>query len=352
MAEQVVVAGAGFGGLGSALSLARKGYDVRLVDRKAFHSYTPGLIDLIRDRVAEDKLRLDLDEFLKGTGIEVLEQEISSIDPEEKIVETDQEELEYEKLVVALGAEIRDFGNDISELEKCYSFSDAKQLAEKSDDAEEALVVGAGYVGIEIAGELEEKGLDVEVVDMVTRPLPNSSEKASEIALSYMNRKGIDFKGGREVVNVSGKTLELEDGRKLSSDIVVWSTGIKCPELLQDSFDCGPGGLEVNSGLCCENFSDVFALGDCADHGFEKTAHHAMKMGETVAENISRKEKRPLKTYRGGFDPLVISLGDTAVMTHESFDHVNFLLRSVKDMIRIGYFLNLKKEKTASILFG
>ncbi|MFB6208875.1 MAG: NAD(P)/FAD-dependent oxidoreductase [Candidatus Nanohaloarchaea archaeon] len=352
MPDEVVVAGAGFGGLSAALSMAGKGYSVKLIDKKKFHSYTPGLIDLIRNRVGEEKLKLDLENFLEGTDVEFYEEEITSFEPEENRVLTEKSVYDYENLVVALGSKLRDFGNNVSGLEKCYTYFQAESLARKSDDAGEALVVGAGYVGIEIAGELAEKGLDVRIVDMVTRPLPNCPEKASEIALEYMNKKGIDFRGGRQVVEVNGETLECESGEEISSDLIVWSTGIKCPEVVQESFGCDAEGLEVNSGLSCENFENVFALGDCADHGVEKTAHHAMRMGEVVARNLEKPDKQPLEDYETGFDPLIVSIGDTALITGGGFTYRNFMLRYLKDLVRIGYFLSIKKKRLFLKFFG
>ncbi|MFB6191579.1 MAG: FAD-dependent oxidoreductase, partial [Candidatus Nanohaloarchaea archaeon] len=70
MDEKVVVLGAGFAGLRAALELDGKGYEVTLVDLRKEHEYTPGVIDALRGRVPDGKLKLDIEDFLRGTGVE------------------------------------------------------------------------------------------------------------------------------------------------------------------------------------------------------------------------------------------------------------------------------------------
>lgn len=342
--EKVHVLGAGFAGLNAALELASHGFEVELVDRGSQHIYIPGLINLCRDRVGESSLRLDLEDFLEGTGIEFVRSEVERIEPENGIVELEEGRLEYENLVVALGSEARSFGIDLSDAFVPYGIEGARNLSEELDGAEQVSVIGSGYVGVEYAGEIAERDVDVKLIDASTRPMPNSPEKASHEALEYFETVGIDFLGGRRATRIEEGTVVTEDGDKVESDIAVWSGGIQAPELIQESFECGPEGIDVNSGLCSTEYRNVFALGDSANSGALKTAHNAMEQAETVAENISRQEGE-LQSYDDGTDPLVVSLGDQAMFLYGDFVLKNRFLRYLKDLVRYRYWFVLKRKK-------
>lgn len=345
MPEEVIVAGAGFGGLSSAISLAEKGFDVKLIDQERVHTYKPGLPGLIRDKVGREKLRLDLHDFVKGTPVEFVEEKILRIDPEENRIETGSGSHVYDDLVLSLGGKVKDFGIDISGVEKCYTLSQAESLSEKAGEADDAVVVGAGYVGVEIAAELSEKGLDVTVLDQITRPMPNSPEQSSQMALDYMNENDISFKAGRKVVDISGGELVTGNGESIEAEMVVWATGVKCSDIISEFLGCTGRGIEVNSGLSCKDYEDIFAVGDCADHGFEKNAQNSIKMGRVAAENIARGEGQPLESFESGSDISVISLGNTAILEYKGSSYVNFLFRYMKSMIRRRYWAMLKKKR-------
>jgi len=120
MAEKVVVAGAGFGGINAALELARKGFEVEIIDKESFSEYKPGLIDLFRDRIEEDKLKLNLGDFFENTSIDFSREKILGFNLDQNKVETDSGSHEYDYLVLALGSEPATYGMDISDAELCY----------------------------------------------------------------------------------------------------------------------------------------------------------------------------------------------------------------------------------------
>lgn len=350
MAEEVVVVGAGFGGINSALLLARKGFDVTVLDQRSHHEYTPGIIDRIRDRVSADSNQLELSKFFKRAPLTFSREAVLGIDPERKVVETNSGAHEYDYLVLGLGAEPRTFGLDISSIHTCYSLEEVEKIREDVEEgAEEAIVVGAGYVGIEIGTELERAGLDVTIVDGSTRPAANSNETASDYILDHLNDRDIAFRGGQRVTDISENSVELENGTQLEADMVVWAGGVQASKLVQEAFNTDEKGLNVNSGLCSKKYDDVFAVGDCADLGL-KTAHNAMKQAETVAKNVEKSENQPLESYEEETNPLVISLGDTAVFEYGEKAYKSFLLRYLKDLVRWRYWFILKKRKLFSLV--
>jgi len=352
MDRKVVVAGAGFAGVTAALRLSRKGFDVTVIDLRAQHEFTPGIIDVFRDRVSEDRLSIDLEYFFSGTDIDFQKEVIEGIDPENDIVYTGSGEHRYDDLVLSLGGEPRTFGMDISDAYTIYSLEDARKIDEELDDLDEVLIVGSGYVGVEMAGELAEKGLDVTVVDRATRPMPGSPEEASHIALNYMNSTDISFRGGNEVVEIERKGVETAEGEFIGADLVIWAGGIQSSKVVQNSFGVDARGLPVNSGLSSEEYRNVFAVGDCSNSENLKTAHNAIKEGYRVAENVSRGEDEELESYDVERNLLVVSMGRTGILLYGDLVLKNRLLRRLKDLVRLKYVIDIKMERLETRVFG
>lgn len=345
MSDEVVVAGAGFAGVNAAIELADQGYDVELIDQNGYHEFTPGVIDLIRGRLNEEDLRLDLPGFFADTGINFNREKILQVDPEKSVIETNSGQYNYENLVIALGYDVRDYGLDVSDAEHVYNISGAKEVAEKSDEADSAIVVGSGYVGLETAAELGEKGLDVTLIDQVTRPMPRASEKVSEKVLDYLNAKDIDFRGGKAVEEVNNDSVVLEKGQRVSAEMVIWSGGMGASEIIQRDFDCGPEGVEVNQGLNSQEYSNVFAAGPCADIEGLDTAYSAIDQSSVIAENMSKSENETLEHYEHGKRLLVVSLGKTGMMEYGEKVFKNRIFRHLKDLIRKRYWFDLYWKK-------
>ncbi|PSH00146.1 MAG: hypothetical protein BRC28_01095, partial [Nanohaloarchaea archaeon SW_4_43_9] len=191
MGEKVVVAGAGFGGVHSALELARRGYDVELIDQNGYHLFTPALIDIAGGSTEAEDISMNLNDFFSGTSVEFSREKIVGIDPDEEVVETTSGGHSYDNLVVSLGYDVASFGIDISDALEVYTLEGAKKVDREAEEAESAIVVGSGYVGVEVACELSERGVEVTLVDQVTRPMPRSSSEVSEKVLNSLNSKDI-----------------------------------------------------------------------------------------------------------------------------------------------------------------
>lgn len=345
MAEEVIVAGAGFAGLNTALELADRGYDVELIDSSGSHDFIPAVADILSGKVDADDLRLELADFLENTPVDFTREKILRINAEESVVETNSGSHSYENLVLALGYDRSAYGMDVSDLDDIYSLESAVDVREKVEDAEDALVVGCGYVGIEAAGELAEEGLEVKVLDQVTRPVPNSCNHVSEKVLDILNEMDVAFQGGRAVEEVDAHTLKLESGDEISADIVLWSVGMEASHVVQRSFDCGPSGLEVNRGLNSKEYSDVFAAGACADLEVPNTARNAIDQAEVIAANIAKKDSESLERYEPEDSPFIITVGKDAVMEYGEKGYRSRLFHYLKRMIRTKYWLGLSWKK-------
>jgi len=344
MMEKVVVLGGGFLGVNAALELSSSNVEVVLVDDDLVHEYIPGTIDLIRNRVDGDKLVVELDDFFPE-GVEVVDSVVEGVDRDEKVVETSDGLIGYDKLVVGLGGEPNSYGVDISEAEHVWGVEASNQLVENLGDADSAVVVGGGYVGVEVAGELADKGLDVTVVDGSTRPLNYLDEKSSEKILEVFNNKGIKFKGGKRASKIDSNGIVTDEGKDLVSDVVVWAGGVQANSTVQKAFSTDFKGVKVNHGLSMVDDENVFVGGDCADLTGQKTAHKAMNQSKVIAKNILS-DGDELTRMEEDQSFLVVSIGSTAGLVYkDKVLAVSRFLRYFKDLIRVYYLWNLKIKK-------
>ena len=343
--QEIVVIGAGFAGLNTCLELAAKGYDPKLIDARPFHLFRPDIEKLVSDKISEEELKIDIESFLSGIPVEFYEEKVIGVDPEENVVETVQDSHGYDSLVITLGGEAASYGLDISDAIESWTLEGMKEIGEKAENIDEAIVVGSGYTGVETAGELREEGVDVTIVDRSTSPMPNSCDTASMFALEYFNKYDIKFMGGKTVTEVKEDQIRTEDGSFLNADIVVWAGGVQASSVVTSSFDCSPKGLPVNSGLSSKDYKDILAAGDCADQEFKKTAQNAIKQSKVLAENVVKHESESLETFRDSERPLVISLGKSAIFEWGSFALKRWYFRYMRYFIRKKYYAGLKMRK-------
>jgi len=342
--EKVVVLGAGFLGVNAALDLAQADKEVVLVDKDLTHQYIPSTIDLIRNRFQREELELELEEFMPEQ-IELKEAEVQDVRAEENTVETRHGLIGYDKLVLGLGGSPADFGMNISDADHVWGTEPAQQLSKKAENAETAIIVGGGYVGVEVAGELAEKDVQTTIIEANTRPMQYLDEESSERMLEILQNKEIQFKGGKTVSGVEEDKVLFDEGGSQEADIVIWSAGVQASKTVQDIFDVGSKGLEVNKGLSVVENEDIFAGGDCVAVGGQKTAHKAMKQGQVIAENIVSNPE-PLKQAESEQDFLIVSVGNTAaIIFRNKLIYSAEFLRHFKDLVKTYYFTRLKIKK-------
>jgi selenide, water dikinase len=157
-----------------------------------------------------------------------------------------------------------------------------------------AVVVGAGAGGCDLAFALARRlgAGAVSVCDADPRPLLARGERASRLVEKSFSERGVSFLGGARARRVERGRVELDDGRSLAADLVVWSTGAVGPALLRASglpVD-ERGFLRVESTLRCVGVPALYAAGDCAtidEHpDLPKAGVYAVRQGPVLARNL------------------------------------------------------------------
>lgn len=269
------------------------------------------------------------DSFHKLTGVNVLvETEVTQVNPEEKYVEAiclkTQEKMrcEYDKLVIASGAEAVRPNIEGADLDNVFFMrtpEDAYVLRDaiETGNIKRAVIVGGGYVGLEIAENLNSQGVRAVVIDMAKHILPGFDDEISEYVENHLAEQGIPIltETRLEAILGDGKVEKIKtDRRAMKADAVILCVGIKAnTEYLKDSdIDLMPNKtVKVNEYLET-NVKDIYAVGDCATvinrvtnkpywSPMGSTANIA---GRIAAKNIARKKK----AYPGVLGTSVVKL--------------------------------------------
>lgn len=278
--NRVVVVGAGQAGVETAAALRDYGYDgpITLLGEEPAAPYQrpPLSKDFLSRRVDADGLELRSADFYADRGIELATgRRVGAILPAERRVLLDGGgALGYRHLVLATGARNRPLtvpGADLDGV--CYlrTLAEAGALRERLARPSELVVVGGGFIGLELAA-VAAAGHRVTVVEAAPRCMARVVTPAvSDHAEAAHRRRGVELLTGtgvRRILGAAGRVrgVELADGRTVPADVVVVGIGaVAATELAADAglVEGGATGITTD-GNCRTGAPGVFAVGDCA----------------------------------------------------------------------------------------
>jgi 3-phenylpropionate/trans-cinnamate dioxygenase ferredoxin reductase subunit len=273
----IVVVGAGLAGLRVAEELRKAGFDgeLTLVGAESTPPYDrpPLSKEVLRGTRSPADIRLREDAFFADHDITLrLGSAVTAVQPRHKrLTLADGDVLDYERLVIATGLRPRGLPGTgaMPGVHTLRSVNDCLALRQRLDGAREVLVVGAGFVGCEVAASLRDLGLGVHLVEPQSTPLAAAlGETLGELVARWHRKAGVDLRCGAGVARLepSGRRLRatLTDGAEIETDVVVVGIGA-VPEVgwLTGS------GIEVGDGVLCDergrtSVADVWAVGDVA----------------------------------------------------------------------------------------
>lgn len=349
MKKQIIILGAGYGGLLSALSaranISAAEADITIVNRVGSHQIITELHRLAAGNVAEKAVALPLEKLLKGKQINIKVGTVQSIDVEaRKVVLDDTTYYRYDTLVLALGSETNYFGipglqeNSLtlkSVVDANRVFKHVKErISEYSKTKNKAdatfIIGGGGLTGVELVGELadelpgicRENGVDfaevsLYLVEAMPTILPIFSADLIERAVTSLENRGVQFLTGLAITEVNGATVSLKDGRTIDTNTLVWTGGVQGNSLVANcGIEVNRGRATVNEALQSVSHPDVYLAGDCAvvfgpeGRPYPPTAQLAWQMGEVVGANIAAAYKgSPSVGFNPVFSGTLASLG-------------------------------------------
>ncbi len=308
MVEKVVIVGAGHaaGQLVASLKQRKFAGDIVLIGDEPYLPYQrpPLSKKFLAGELAADRLYVKPESFYEDSQIDVrLETRVTEIDRERKTLKTDSDdEIQYDKLILALGSRVRRLpidGADLDGVHYLRSIADVDGIRSEIGKKKSAVIVGAGYIGLEVAAVIRQLGLDVTVVEMADRVMSRVvSPEISDFYQIEHSNQGVRLRLSTGVSAFRGdgrvEAVETDDGELIPADFVVVGVGID-----PNTEIASAGGLIVDDGIvvddrCQSSDPDIYAVGDCSNHPNSiydrrlrlESVHNALEQAKTAVSNI------------------------------------------------------------------
>jgi NADPH-dependent 2,4-dienoyl-CoA reductase/sulfur reductase-like enzyme/rhodanese-related sulfurtransferase len=212
----------------------------------------------------------------------------------------------YDKLVLSMGAApVRPPIPGYDRVRTLRTVEDAARLLSDVDVApSSAVVIGAGFIGLEMAENLVVQGIDVTIVEALAQVLPPLDPELAVLVEEELVGHGVKVETGATVASVEDTTVTLSDGRILSAELVVGAIGVRPDVRLAEAagLALGPSGGIAVSDTNQTNDPDIYAVGDAAEKSdaishatsLIALANIANRHGRRVADHIAGRESRPV----------------------------------------------------------
>jgi NADPH-dependent 2,4-dienoyl-CoA reductase/sulfur reductase-like enzyme/nitrite reductase/ring-hydroxylating ferredoxin subunit len=308
----VVIVGGGAAGLAAANMLRRDGYagPVTMLSADDSAPYDrPNLSkDFLTGTAPADWMPLRNPEYYAEQKIDlVLHARASSLDVQNRSVMLENgRRFDFGALLIATGAEpvhLEIPGADQAHVHYLRSFADSRAILAKAASARRAVVVGAGFIGLEVAGSLRARGIDVHLVGQESAPLERIlGAEVGHFVQNLHESHGVRFHLDATVSRIDGRQVTLSDGVCLDADLVVLGVGVRPATSLAQK-----AGLAIDRGIAVDafletNVPDVFAAGDVARWPDRHSGRRIRVEHWVVAQRQGQAAARNILGYRVRFD--------------------------------------------------
>jgi NADPH-dependent 2,4-dienoyl-CoA reductase/sulfur reductase-like enzyme/nitrite reductase/ring-hydroxylating ferredoxin subunit len=306
----IVIVGGGAAGNAAAEMLRREGYAGAVTLVSADDSLPCDRPNLskgyLAGSAAEESNPLRSADFYREQGIEVkLNARVVSIDTAHRNLRlADGSEQGYDTLLLATGAEPVHLdvpGSDLPHVHYLRTLADSRALATSAKTARRAVVIGASFIGLEVASSLRARNIEVHVVGRETCPMEMIlGTDAGQFIRKLHEDHGVTFHLGTTAARIDERGVSLQNGTTLEADLVVIGIGVRPAIALAED-----AGLAVDRGITVNEYLEtsvagIFAAGDIARWpdpltGDRIRVEHwvvAQRQGQTAARNMLGRQER------------------------------------------------------------
>ncbi|HOM13199.1 MAG TPA: FAD-dependent oxidoreductase [Rubrivivax sp.] len=302
--RNIVIVGGGAAGFACAEMLRRRGYAGRLTmlsDDADAPCDRPNLSkDYLAGTAPEEWIPLRPEGFYAEQHIELhLRSRVTGIDTIARSVRTaDGREFAFDRLLLATGAEAVRLpipGADQPHVFTLRSLADSRAIVERAKAAKHAVVLGSGFIGLETAAALRQRGLQVHVVSLDAQPLDKVlGPELGGFIRTLHEGHGVVFHMGDSLAGIAAHEVLLGGGDKLAADLVVIGAGVRPRTALAEAAGLGvERGVLVDEQLCTR-VAGIYAAGDVARwrdalSGETRRVEHwvvAERQGQVAAQNM------------------------------------------------------------------
>nr|MDA3846065.1 NAD(P)/FAD-dependent oxidoreductase [Vallitaleaceae bacterium] len=298
--KNIVVLGAGYGGILTAKKLARKfkkneDITITLIDKNSYHTMLTELHEVAAGRVPEDAIRINLDKVFAGRKVNIVLDEVLNIDFDEKVLKGKVAEYEYDYLVLGTGSKPTFYGcvGAAKHSLTLWSYEDAIRIKShiwemmgkasvETDPVKRAsyltfIVIGCGFTGIEMIGELaewrkslchtfniDEEEVKLYVVDMLPKVLPMFKDKLILKTEKRLAKMGVEILTSTNITEVRKDAVCIEGRECIQTHTSIWAAGVEGSDIMEtlDVEKKGRNRVQTDSKLRLTQHDNVFAVGD------------------------------------------------------------------------------------------
>lgn len=398
MENKIVILGAGYAGVLTAKKLAKKfkkndKVSVTIIDKNPFHTMLTELHEVAANRVDEDSIKMGLKKIFAGRKVEVVVDTINSIDLENNFLIGSNGRYSYDYLVLASGSKPTYFGvTGAAEYSfKLWSYNDAirirehihdsfrKASLETNTDKKKKLlsfyIVGAGFTGVEMAGELaeylpilcEKYEIDrqlaaVFIVDILERTVPILPEKLSNKVEKRLVKMGVGIMLDTSVCGIGPDYIEIKrngDCIRQVAGTVIWAAGIEGSDISVEASKTleseNRGRIKVDPYLRSTDDEHVYVVGDNMfyiaegeDNPVPQMVENCEQSSAIAAKNIyiSITGEGEMIKYKPSFHGVMVSVGGRygvarVGLPNHMFSLPSFLAMLSKHFINVIYFIQV-----------
>mgnify|MGYP000483434678 CR=1 FL=1 len=341
MAIKVVIVGAGFAGLRLARKLNNKpGFEVLLIDRFNYHQFQPLFYQVATAALDASNISFPLRKaFHNSKNVRIRLEEVQHVVPNQNKIVTNTEEITYDILVLAMGADTNFFGNEriAANAFPMKSTVEALQIRHRLvQNFEDALlskdplqyqklmnivIAGGGPTGVEVAGaiadmkrfvlpkdypELDFSKMNIYLLEGGPKTLGPMGPKSSDDSCRYLKRLGVTVMTNTLVEDYDGEQVYLGDGKIIPSNTLIWAAGIKgnVPAGIDKSIVVRGNRIKVDRHCKVEGTKNIYCVGDLAymetpkfPTGHPQVASVAIAQADVLAKNLILMERKSNKVY-------------------------------------------------------
>lgn len=341
---KIVIVGGGFAGINLAKKLAcKKDIEITLVDRNNYHSFPPLLYQVATSFIEASNISYPFRRmFQQKLNLRFHLGCLTHVDLENHIVETDTGDLEYDRLLLAMGTETNYFGmeNVKKNALPMKTIDDALNLrnhilmnmeklvrvgsGSERDRLQNIVIAGGGPTGVEVSGmlaemrknilrkdypELRARGGNIYLIDASPSLLGPMTRKSQQEAEKVLKKLGVNIMLDVAVQDYRDGSVILSNGETIPTATLVWSSGViasEVPGLPADIIGRGRRVL-VDQFNKVKGTDNVYAIGDICyqttdpeyPNGHPQLAQVAIQQGKALAANIIREQEgKPLRPFR------------------------------------------------------
>jgi len=400
--KKIVVLGAGYAGVLIAKKIEKKlkkakkldGVEITIIDKNPFHTMLTELHEVAAWRVDEENIRLDLKKIFAGRQVNVVQDNIIETDYATNTLIGEGGKYNYDHLVMASGCKTTFWGVKGAEEYSfpLWSFQEAATLRdhimamfreasiEKDIERKKELltffVVGAGFTGVEMVGELAElapilckrfhidpEHVNINIIDMLPGPMPFLHQKAIDRSIKRLNKMNVNQIYNASVKEVKEDGLAFEVDGKMNfkkSETIIWVAGTEGSDIAMQSEDLGiversRGRIQTDKHLRAVQYPNVYVAGDNMffipegeDRPVPQMVENCEHCAPIIAKNIISEVfgDQPTEVYAPKFKGAMVCIGGrygTAYggLPGKFFVMPSFFAMFAKHFINILYFVQV-----------